>query len=636
MRLHATLASLALIAAAHSTLHGETIHLTNGTSVDGEIISRTERGVTIRTASGIMTLPMARIVRIEESAPGAMEFQRAEEAFRTGRLKESEALFQRALEAGADEDKVSERLAQILERRAGEELRIHGPALKEAQDARAKGEYTKAETAYRSLLDLLSDGSALRIVVMDELSDMHISRGEHFRDTVNDSAAIVEFNKALALKPDQGDAYIALGLLYAKSSRTRDEAIKNLRRGLELSEESMETKESATLRYRLADLYRELGNHLAAFEEYRIVHQTGVMNQDPRIEPTLLDCCVRAAMELAQRDPVAATAILDKGIEVRMTPQLLVARAQIEVARGESEKAIQTYEQVIAIDPSLKNMNYEVSQLYLRMLRTADARRHLEREVEVWPENYQALCDLGDLAVQRDDIEGAENYYRLANQVDDDRPRAQLGLARTSRRLNKIAEARRFVDEVLARRPSDVYANLEKGFIVREEEKNSGRDTASAIFSEVLRLIPNDLELNEEQRKRVIADAYLARGEIRLLTTGPNTANNDFNAALQSFPNYPSAFYNIGLAYRQKYTLSKDIQDLQEAEENLLRARELDPGNPIYALELGILYHQSFAQVDQENKASHLFRAAQSYQRYIDLGGANAATVRQWIRECQG
>ena len=126
---------------------------------------------------------------------------------------------------------------------------------------------------------------------------------------------------------------------------------------------------------------------------------------------------------------------------------------------------------------------------------------------------------------------------------------------------------------------------------------------------------------------------FVARGEISLLTAGPGTANKDFRRALEVLPDYGQAYYSIGLAYRRKFTASKQLQDLKTAEKNLLRSRELAPQNPQFALQLGILYSQDLAQTDTENQREYLRKAIENWEDYIKLGGANTGQVRRWIEE---
>jgi hypothetical protein len=56
----------------------------------------------------------------------------------------------------------------------------------------------------------------------------------------------------------------------------------------------------------------------------------------------------------------------------------------------------------------------------------------------------------------------------------------------------------------------------------------------------------------------------------------------------------------------------------------------------MYALALGIFFHQSLSVADAANKQAHLRAAVSNYRDYVALGGAKAKEVGQWIEECGG
>ncbi len=68
----------------------------------------------------------------------------------------------------------------------------------------------------------------------------------------------------------------------------------------------------------------------------------------------------------------------------------------------------------------------------------------------------------------------------------------------------------------------------------------------------------------------------------------------------------------------------------------MLRAREIEPGNPEFAFGLGVLYQQVMAAADSANSQLYMQQAVQHYQDYIDTGGGQVETVRAWIRESGG
>ena len=201
------------------------------------------------------------------------------------------------------------------------------------------------------------------------------------------------------------------------------------------------------------------------------------------------------------------------------------------------------------------------------------------------------------------------------------------------RRLGNNAEAAKLIQQVLQLLPEDRDANLEMGRILTDQKDFDGAD---GFFSRVLTLLEKAKADQTPEGRRLMADALIARGEIKLLRTGPGTAQQDFRRALEIFPDYPEAYFAIGNAYQKKYMSSKQMKDLEDARGNLQKARELAPKNPEFALGLGILFHQVLATADAANKDSYLKEAVKNYKDYVKVGGTDVDTVKGWIRELGG
>ncbi|MBI5154757.1 hypothetical protein HZA57_05925, partial [Candidatus Poribacteria bacterium] len=182
--------------------------------------------------------------------------------------------------------------------------------------------------------------------------------------------------------------------------------------------------------------------------------------------------------------------------------------------------------------------------------------------------------------------------------------------------------------------PEDREANLEMGRVLLEEKKY---DDAEVFFTKVVSRLE---QLREDERtsemRQLMADAYIARGSVRMMTDGPDTAKKDYTNALAVKPEYPAAYYSMGEAYRKRYPSSKKLVDLKSAEENMRKARELDPKQPQFAIGLGILYQQDLSAADDANKDQYIKLALENYRDYLKNGGSDMETVRGWIRELGG
>lgn len=342
------------------------------------------------------------------------------------------------------------------------------------------------------------------------------------------------------------------------------------------------------------------------------------------------ESAMRHIRAIEYRQPDAALKLIEECLAARRNSEMLETKGLILQRLDRIEEFDVAFEALLALEPRRRNLHYHLAQNRFRVGEILQGREMLTQEVTLHPRNYDALVQLGEYALQRDDYNEAQSFFLQARSVDPDLPRAALGLGRALRMQEKLPEAREAVLAVLARLPEDREANLEMGRIYLAENE---LEQAKEFFSQVLNLIDKASFEEREELKQLRADALIARGEINLLTAGPGTANMDFNQALEVLPGYGQAYYSIGRAYRRKFTSSKNTNDLKEAETNLLRARELQPENPQFALELGILYGEELAQIDAEKEKEYIRKAVDNWRAYIDLGGANAAQVRSWIEQ---
>lgn len=630
-RLLATHAA-ALLAAALMPLSASADRIiTNTGELKGTIIRQDAQTVTVRLASGMeMTVAKGRIQQIIPSGPGEAELEMATDAERRGNLEEALQFVEKARAAGAPVEEVERRAGEILSKKRELELLRHQDALGRARAARDRGDLATATAEYRQLLDSLAADSEVRPVVIDELVTVHLAAAQKFRDVVDDAAAIRELQAVLALDPNRGAAYIELARLYEKSSRTREDAVRSYVQGLGLAAGKLDPKEEARHRLALGNLHRDARRSREAFEEYLAALRLSPQ-ADPKLEERMRTEALAAASAVIDGDAETALDVVSRATAASRDADLMDMKARAEVNLGRLTEARQTWTDLLALEPRYRRINYNLAQLAMRDGDPAAARELLEREISLFPDNYEALCQLGDLAMLRDDPAAAEEYFRKANEEDPDPARSYIGIARALIEKDKLNEARSNLQRVLDRWPDNLEATIQTGRILRIEDKY---EEAERYFTKVVTIVgegPKDPETS-----RMKADALIARGEIRLLTVGPSTANIDFNSALQAVPNYAFAYFNIGNAYREKFSLSKAKDDLLEARKNLERARELEPKNPMYALALGIFFHQGLSVADSGNKQAHLRAAVTNYRDYITLGGAKAQEVGQWIEECGG
>lgn len=604
--------------------------LRNGTVIEGEIESRDDQFVVIRTLTNLVRLPMDRVAEIRESAPGEIELMRAREALRQDRLQEAHRLVEQAREKGASDAQTAEILANLRDREAEIEFARYRELMEKARQAATRGQASEALAELRTLVEEGPENEDLRDEMIEILCDYHLRVATDLKDRVRDEQAIEEFLRVLELDPTRAYAHIEVADIYRRrnSSAAWNKALVSYREALEVGQETLDQRSITRVHWEMAELYRQLLNWREASRHYRKVYE-----RDPNFNYQLRDrfhvALGNHANELRTQDRYdRAVELLDEALAIRTDVPTLVAKGELLALKEQYGESITAFRAALDIAPRTRHVNYQLAMSHFALGELGEGREALEREVELFPDNYEAFCDLGEHALDMGDFEQARTHFETARAIYRHRPRATLGLAKTMRELERYGEARSLAQEILDQQEDHLEANLEMGRILLEDHEER---EARNYFSIVLDLINQAPAEEQEKLRELRADALIARGEISLMTAGPGTANIDFRSALEVIPDYGQAYFSIGNAFRRKYNSTKRMTDLQEAEQNMLKARELAPTNPRFALELGILYAEVMSKEVPDMEREYLDKARAQWNDYIEMGGTNVAQVERWI-----
>lgn len=615
---------------------GAQVTLKTGEVLKGEILEETATSVRIRTTRTTLTITRDRIQNIVPSQPGEMEAYKAQDLLLRGQLDEALAALREAEKVATDKATLDELRKSINEAITRRDLQKYRTLLADARSSANRGVESPALAEIRKILAGLPPDSPTRTELIDVLCDFHEARAKDASDKVRYSEAVTELRSMIELDPNRPDPHLGLGDLYRGSSATWNEAIHHYRKALDLGSERLPKETVTKIYWELGELYRQQRKYREACVNYREAYK-----RDPQISLRLTDRMLEVmneyATEIAPANPSMALMVIDEALKVRQTPELHLRRAELLAANKQWDASNESIRAALAITPRIREAHYRMALNFYAKGEILETRANLEREIANFPGHYEALCLLGSLALQRDDNEAAEKFFTSAVNVDGDRPAASLGLSRVFRRNKDLVKAKSYAEDVLLRFPEDRSAHLEMGNIYLDE---GNLEEARRYFTSVLELVDRAIKENKDavtmlELKQLKADALLARGEVQLLTAGPGTANQNFREALEVVPDYPMAYFSIGNAYRKKFGSSKNLQDLKEAETNLLKARELAPQNPQFALELGIMYSQQLAVSDKDNEEKYQQEAVKHWKDYIKLGGADIGTVEAWIREIE-
>ncbi|MBC8171437.1 MAG: tetratricopeptide repeat protein [Anaerolineae bacterium] len=192
------------------------------------------------------------------------------------------------------------------------------------------------------------------------------------------------------------------------------------------------------------------------------------------------------------------------------------------------------------------------------------------------------------------------------------RPRlAKMYVYRATCRIMKqdYEEALFDADEALRLEPNNARAYSERG-VAHYWQRN---------FDQAIRDFNKAIQLDPKLRKPLssqLAEFYLMRGSLHRGREQYAEAINDYTSALTFHPSLTEAYYQRALMYRKTGKLELAIKDLTSVIG--MKADYLDA-----YYNRGMTYQ----------KMGNFVAANHDYQQYVNLGGENAATVRQWISE---
>jgi tetratricopeptide (TPR) repeat protein len=121
------------------------------------------------------------------------------------------------------------------------------------------------------------------------------------------------------------------------------------------------------------------------------------------------------------------------------------ANAQVQESLDRFDAAAQEYRNALARDPHLLGAHYRLGRVILSASRTPDsialARREFELELELSPRNADAEYELGEIAREHGNLDGAVGHFARALRYHPEFVEAQVGMAKTLMKLGRPAEA---------------------------------------------------------------------------------------------------------------------------------------------------------------------------------------------------
>ena len=195
--------------------------------------------------------------------------------------------------------------------------------------------------------------------------------------------------------------------------------------------------------------------------------------------------------------------------------------------------------------------------LYGKSGRHDEARREFEAALAIDPDYYDAWSNLGQVALDQNDLEGAVRFYQKAIHYRRTVPKTVNNLGTALARLGRYAEAIGYFEEAIRLDPVYASARSNRAGALKE----LGRfDEAVAEYRKVIEANPK------------YAHAHNGLGLVYFRQGRLEEATAEFTLARQSRPDFIDAFLNEGMALAGRGMMAESLASFEAA----LR---LEPGN---------------------------------------------------------
>ena len=276
---------------------------------------------------------------------------------------------------------------------------------------------------------------------------VHFTLGVLLASEKQYQAAELELEKASALRPETPEILYSLGQLHLHSGEPAKAELE-LERALRLQPDSPDVL------YLLGQAYTDQSRPVDALDALIRAHKLAPQNTD------IIFLLARVSM--SQNYFEDAIPLLKSGLQIApKRPDLHAALGESYFMSGKTEKAIEEFEKLIALDPSARSYAF-LGLSYRHLGRFEEAKKYFQEGLKRDPHNAACLFNLGFIEERQGNNRAAEQLFRQALQSNPNFPEALLELANLRIAGKRFEEAlvllRRFVR--LSRSPAPGYYKL--------------------------------------------------------------------------------------------------------------------------------------------------------------------------------
>jgi len=352
---------------------------------------------------------------------------------------------------------------------------------------------------------------------------IHERKAQEFLSQKKPALAAREFAAVLATDPNNLDAQANLGVLlyfqndyagaepHLRSAIEQQPGLVKIRALLGMCERSLGKTdlartdlEAVVSQLKEPNVRLEVGLELieiytAANRLDKAAGVIAILREGAPADPRILYAAYRIYSDLA------GEALLDLSIAAPDSGQMRQAMAHELIRERDNPGAIANFRKAIAIDPKLPGIHYELAEALLASpnLKLRDmAEQEYKLALMANSRDEKSLTRLGDLAVEKDNFDGAVSYYKRALALAPEDADAKLGLAHVYIEKDESASALPLLEPLVASDPTNILAHYRLSTAYRKLKRpDDARHELDAYqkykdLKEKLRMIYKEMRLD--------------------------------------------------------------------------------------------------------------------------------------------
>ena len=315
--------------------------------------------------------------------------------------------------------------------------------------------------------------------------------GNIYERTGKYNLAINQFNKAIKLNKNNGEAYNNLGVVY-KNKGVYMNAIFCFQKALTC------IGERADIHYNLGNTYKALENYSRAIDEF---------NKALELDPDFIMAYNNLGIVFEEINNLKkAEAIYKKGLEIDPNnPNIRYNLGVIYKLNGKNETAKEEFEYALRTKPGWIDAKNNLGVILHKMNKNKEAMNIFKDIHSSDPENLKVLNNMGIVYNELGKFDEAKKYYRKAIEINPNYTRATYNLGTLFEQQNQYSDALKEFENLLKQDPVNIAVRYKLASVFLSLEHY---DRSIEHFIKIL-----DTEPEHTPTLRSLARAYLKSGE---------------------------------------------------------------------------------------------------------------------------